>query len=104
MRLCEKTINAYELQIKAKDVKGFILNTPRINLKDLNIELHPFDDYKLKVFPNTSASEKVYFSLQMIKRKLGHIIVKGIPTISRAVINKEKDQKSDKFRFFGYFI
>jgi len=100
LRLSEKTINELELQIKAKDVKTFILNTPRINLKENNIELNPYDDYKLSVIPSTSAGEKVYFSLQMIKRKLRQIIVKGIPSISRAVINKEKDPKSDEFMFF----
>ena len=101
IKLSESTINALELQIKAKDVKSFILNTPRINLKESNIELHPHNDYKLAVIPSTSAGEKVYFSLQMIKKKLGQIIVKGIPSISRAVINKEKDPKSDDFMLYS---
>ena len=104
IKLSEKTINSLELQIKAKDVKNFILNTARIYLKDNNIELHRVSDYKLAVIPNTSAGEKVHFALQIIKRKLGNIVVKGIPSISRAVINKEKDPKSDTFKYFPIFL
>ncbi len=103
IKLSEKTINSLELQIKAKDVKNFILNTARIYLKDNNIELHRVSDYKLAVIPNTSAGEKVHFALQIIKRKLGNIVVKGIPSISRAVINKEKDPKSNTFKYFLKF-
>lgn len=108
IKLSEKTINGLELQIKAKDIKNFILSTPRINLKENNIEVNPYNDYKLRVTPNISAGEKVYFSLQIVKRKLHQIIVKGIPSISRAVINKEKDS-SGVFKFFRnilmfYFI
>lgn len=99
VKLSERTITALELHLRAKDVKALILSTPRIGLKDANIEVHPRDSFKLKVIPSASGGEKAYFALQNIKRKLGHIIVKGIPTISRAVINKEKSKTSDKYMY-----
>ena len=64
------------------------------------------DDYytiagtKLKVYPSESkesskgiaAHQKMYFVIQALKAALPHVIVQGIPTVSRAVINEESSK------------
>lgn len=100
IKLSEKTIEALRLEIKAVNVMSSILATPRIKLKTENFKLFPNKPYKLLVVPSPNDKEAIYFSIQMIKRKLRDIIVKGIPTISRAVINKTKDKDRERFHFF----
>jgi len=54
---------------------------------------------KLKVYPSEgkdsskgiAAHQKMYFVMQALKAALPHVIVQGIPTVSRAVINEETD-------------
>lgn len=100
IKLSEKTIEALRLEIKAVNVMNSILATPRIKLKTENFKLFPNKPYKLLVVPSPNDKEAIYFSIQMIKRKLREIIVKGIPTISRAVINKTKDKDRERLFFF----
>ena len=55
---------------------------------------------KLKVYPSEgkesskgiAAHQKMYFVIQALKAALPHVIVQGIPTVSRAVINEEIDK------------
>ncbi|XP_023733078.1 DNA-directed RNA polymerase III subunit 1 isoform X2 [Lactuca sativa] len=90
-----ETIGALHLScINAKTVKESILKTPRIKLKDKHIRV--LDDRRLEVNnPSTYDRNKLLFDLQMLINKLPSVIVMGVGTIERAVINKKKER--DKF-------
>jgi len=38
--------------------------------------------------------DKMYFVMQTLKAKLPHVIIKGIPSIMRAVISKQEKEKN----------
>ncbi|KAI3749969.1 hypothetical protein L2E82_20592 [Cichorium intybus] len=82
----------YLSNINAHTVKDSILKTPKIKLKDTHVNV--VDDYKLEVIP-PSDRNRLYFDLHWLRNRLPTVVVNGIGTIERAVINKKKDQ--DKF-------
>ncbi|KAI3678420.1 hypothetical protein L6452_37711 [Arctium lappa] len=90
--LDKETIQALQLSVDAYTVKESILKTPKIKLKEQHIKV--LDARKLEVNPPSDRS-KLYFDLHWLRNKLPTVVVKGIGTIERAVINKKKDQ--DKF-------
>ena len=52
------------------------------------------NESKLHIYPYDKTREKMYFVLQSIKMMLPAVIVKGISTINRAVINKKQEDES----------
>ncbi|MFS7953564.1 putative DNA-directed RNA polymerase [Helianthus anomalus] len=90
--LDKSTIQALQLSVDAHTVKESILKTPKIKLKEHHIKV--LDARKLEINP-PSDREKLYFDLHGLRNRLPTVVVKGIGTIERAVINKKKEQ--DKF-------
>ncbi|XP_071737899.1 DNA-directed RNA polymerase III subunit 1-like [Rutidosis leptorrhynchoides] len=91
INLDKKTIEALQLPIDAYTVKEAILKTPRIKLKEENIKV--IDARKLEVTP--PEKHKLVFDLHGLRKRLPTVVVMGIGSIERAVINKKKEQ--DKF-------
>lgn len=89
-----ETIQVSQLCIDAYTVKQSILQTPKIKLKEQQVKV--LNPRKLEVFPQAN-KEKLHFELHRLKNKLPAVVVKGITTVQRAVVNKEqeKDRKSD---------
>ncbi len=102
------------LQVSAYTVKYALLHNnatatttlrPAIlrSLKDKHILIHE-KGHKLKIFPpelkETSrgipSHQKVYFVIQALKSVIPSIIVQGIPTVHRAVINEETNKDGKK--------
>ncbi|KAI3754196.1 hypothetical protein L1987_53974 [Smallanthus sonchifolius] len=90
--LDKSTIQALQLSVDAYTVKESILNTPKIKLKESHITV--LDARKLEINP-PSDKNKLYFDLNWLRNRLPTVVVKGIGTIQRAVINKKKER--DKF-------
>lgn len=82
-------IQASQFCIDAYTVTQSILQTPRIKLKQQHIRV--LDVRKLEVVPQVDRS-RLHFELHSLKNKLPMIVVRGINTVKRAVIN-EKDKK-----------
>nr|GLL22253.1 DNA-directed RNA polymerase III subunit 1-like isoform X2 [Ipomoea trifida] len=78
------------LSIDAYIVKESILQTKKIKLKEQHIKV--LDPGKLEVIPHADRS-KLHFELHRLKNKLPGVVVKGINTVERAVINKDEKEK-----------
>ena len=102
IKLNKDTIDNLHLQLDARRVKASILHTtpgvqkPSIlrGLKEHHIQVQ--GEYKLHIIPpeakdgkGLSPEKKTYFIIQQLKSALPNVIVQGIPTVSRAVINEE---------------
>nr|XP_009800353.1 PREDICTED: DNA-directed RNA polymerase III subunit rpc1 [Nicotiana sylvestris]XP_009800354.1 PREDICTED: DNA-directed RNA polymerase III subunit rpc1 [Nicotiana sylvestris] len=89
-----ETIQVSQLCIDAYTVKQSILQTPKIKLKEQQVKV--LNPRKLEVFPQAN-KDKLHFELHRLKNKLPAVVVKGITTVQRAVVNKEqeRDRKSD---------
>jgi len=60
-------------------------------------------DQKLHIEPFDTSRDKMYFIMQQLKQKLPKVIIKGIPSIVRAVISKhERDESRHNLLIEGY--
>jgi DNA-directed RNA polymerase III subunit RPC1 len=89
LKLDIQTINSLNLEIDVNKVKEAIIANKKMKLKDKNIICQPSKN-KLIIQPYDVTKENMYFTIQILKKKIGDVIVSGIPTISRAVINKKE--------------
>ena len=100
VKLDMKAIENLRLEINAEKVKASIILHGKLKLKDNHIDVVKID--KLKIEPAESSREKLYFAMQELKNKLPKVMVSGISTIERAIINN--DEKTGKFNLIieGY--
>ncbi|MED6160929.1 DNA-directed RNA polymerase III subunit 1 [Stylosanthes scabra] len=86
------------LNIDANIVKESILRTPKLKLKQDNVNI--LDIKKLKIVPPDADRSKIQFQLNHLKNLLPSVVVKGIKTAERVVISKEEDKetKTEKFK------
>ncbi|KAL9655634.1 hypothetical protein ABK040_002297 [Willaertia magna] len=94
-----KNISALQLDLDAESVKNSILYSPlmrfdkgkgaKAKLSDEPglVQIH---NGKVRVYPPSVDRDKMYFNIQRLKRYLPEVIVAGIPSTTRAVINEEK--------------
>lgn len=85
IRLDLPAIEALQLEIDSRSVHLSILNAPKMKLKDKHVHSEGSD--LIYVYPPIDTKEGMFFSLQTLRKMLPHVIVKGIPTVSRAVVN-----------------
>ncbi|KAK4741842.1 hypothetical protein SAY87_025430 [Trapa incisa] len=93
IKLDMNRIEELHLNIDANTVRESILLTPKIKPKQLQIKV--LDARKLEVVPSVSQSN-FHFALHALKNALPMVIVKGIKTVERAVVNKGKEKYRDK--------
>ena len=86
-KLDVEAIEALKLDINLNMIKECIIKTPRLKIKDQHISFVGSD--KFRVEPHDYSSNSLYFVLQQLKKKLPQVIIKGIPSINRAVISKK---------------
>ena len=79
------TVNKLQLELNIYNIKQAIIQTPKLKLKEKNVIIA--NNSTIHIYSYDVSRENLYFTLQLIKRKLSDIIVCGINTISRAVIN-----------------
>ncbi|QSL65865.1 hypothetical protein MERGE_000144 [Pneumocystis wakefieldiae] len=86
------TINKLQLEITIDEIAASILQTPKLKFSNTKITVN---EDKIKVYVSCDDKNKdfdeIYYKLQHYKRILPHVIIKGIPTTSRAVINIDEN-------------
>eukprot|EP00232_Nephroselmis_pyriformis_P008411 CAMPEP_0182876754 /NCGR_PEP_ID=MMETSP0034_2-20130328/14327_1 /TAXON_ID=156128 /ORGANISM="Nephroselmis pyriformis, Strain CCMP717" /LENGTH=1384 /DNA_ID=CAMNT_0025009559 /DNA_START=143 /DNA_END=4294 /DNA_ORIENTATION=- len=86
VRLDSYTVENLQLDVNAWSVKDSIVAAPKLKLKDKHVRVVGPD--QLMVFPPDNGKENgLYFALQSLRITLPKVIVKGIATVERAVIN-----------------
>eukprot|EP00850_Spirogloea_muscicola_P023482 SM000360S13676 [mRNA] locus=s360:20430:29808:- [translate_table: standard] len=101
VKLDVQRIASLQLDITATSVAQSIMSTPKLKIKQqasihtsfqgqsiclMHIRVNNFKD-RLMVFSPEADRTKLYFSLHFLRNALPRVIVKGIPTVERAVIN-----------------
>jgi len=92
LKLDKNAIENLRLEINMNMIKEAILTTKKLKLKDKHIFIE--NQNKIRIEPYDCTKENLYFTMQLIKKKLQNVIVTGIHTISRAVINKKESEKN----------
>jgi DNA-directed RNA polymerase III subunit RPC1 len=87
------TIQKLQLELTLDDIKWAIVATRKLKIKQESITVIPRRN-RLRIY--IDGTDK-YYKLRELKRVLPDVVVKGVPTIQRAVINiKEKDDAKGK--------
>ena len=77
-----------------------ILTAPKLKIKpkDCNV----VSDSLITIRPGTSDKSSMYYRLQFLKEKLVPIVIKGLPTVSRAIISIDDSSggKIPKYKLF----
>lgn len=91
------TINKLQLEISLGEIAEAIIQAPKLKIKANKVTTYGVD--RVRVYVNDDDKDKenteVYYKLQWYRRLLPRVIVKGITTINRAVINEQKDKKKE---------
>jgi DNA-directed RNA polymerase III subunit RPC1 len=85
-------IENLHLEIKIEDVRKAIINIKPKKFDPKQVLVTGKNKIKINA---SDGKENMFFQLQEYKRKLGEVIVCGIDSVSRAIINKH--QKEDKY-------
>ncbi len=93
LKLDTAAIENAKLEINVYQIKEAIIKTKKLKIKDKNIFIE--SSTKIRIEPYDTSRENMYFTLQIIKKKLADVIVSGIDTVSRAVINKRDRQPGE---------
>ncbi|CAA7389528.1 unnamed protein product [Spirodela intermedia] len=80
-------IEALHMRISSYSVQQSIVDHPKLKLKHENIKTPAA--HKLRIYPPLTDRNNVQFELHSVRAALPNVIVKGIPTVQRAIINKE---------------
>ncbi len=93
IKLDKDFIEKSKLEINTEMVKVALLeNKKKLKLKPNNIIIE--SDDKLKIGPPETSKDSLYFSLENLRRNLPDIIISGIKTINRIVINKTEKENN----------
>ncbi|KAJ3703258.1 hypothetical protein LUZ61_006963 [Rhynchospora tenuis] len=94
VKLDMKRIDSLHMRISGETVQQSILNHPKIKLKAEHVRVIRND--KLRIYAREVDRSNLQYELHNIKSLLPKVIVKGIPTVQRAVIEKKKKNEDDK--------
>ncbi|ETW84605.1 hypothetical protein HETIRDRAFT_473329 [Heterobasidion irregulare TC 32-1] len=87
------SIQKLQLELTLDDIKWAIVAAKRLKIKQESITIIPRKN-RLRIYVD---GQDKYYRLRELKRVLPDVVVKGVPTIARAVINvKEKDDARGK--------
>ncbi|KAK8921953.1 DNA-directed RNA polymerase II subunit RPB1 [Platanthera zijinensis] len=85
-------IEDLQIKISSESVRYSILNHPRIGLKPEHVRT--VGSQKLRIFQPNVGKSKLRFQQYSMRRLLQKVIVKGIPTVKRAVIQTQNESHS----------
>ncbi|GLJ45066.1 hypothetical protein SUGI_0948710 [Cryptomeria japonica] len=88
IKLDMKRIDSLQLDINASTVAESVLRAPKLKLKQQHLRV--LDHEKLLIFPPEADRMKLHFAMQSLRKMLTKVVVKGISTVERAVINQDK--------------
>ncbi|KCV73369.1 DNA-directed RNA polymerase III subunit RPC1 [Fonticula alba] len=78
-------IQALQLEVDMEQIRAAIIAAPKLKLKDRHVRVSASN--RIRVYPPEDPKFTMYFMLQHLKAMLPNVIVKGVPTVNRAVVN-----------------
>ncbi|QFZ27321.1 putative DNA-directed RNA polymerase III subunit [Clavispora lusitaniae] len=107
-----KTIEKLQLELTMDNIRQAIANAPKLKILNSEVSVYGKDRINVLVTLRESKSESLartaasdykasdvnnslFFRMQHLKRALPDVVIKGLPNISRAVINIRDDSKKE---------
>lgn len=96
IRLDQDRIRLLKLEINATTVMHSILTIPKMKLKPGDISVR--SEWVLYIHPPEGGKSSLYYTLQSLKATLPNVVVKGINSVSRAIIHKDENKEGEKYK------
>ena len=93
VKLDLEAIESLKLDLTIEDVSTAIIKFSGIKAKEKHIKI--LSDWKIRIDPYEEGKDKMYACMQLMKINLPKVLVKGIYSIHRAVINKAEDDSGE---------
>jgi len=93
VRLDLETIKACQLEINVETIR-YSLMAAKLKLKEKHIQI--VNAERLKIFPVESEKMSAHASLQLLKAQVPKVVVSGINSVIRAVVNVSETRGADK--------
>ncbi|XP_047127085.1 DNA-directed RNA polymerase III subunit RPC1 isoform X1 [Hydra vulgaris] len=94
IKIDSQRINLLKLEIDANAIKYALCISPKLKLKPQFVSIHGKN--VLTVHPIETAKSSMYYIMQNLKCQLQHVLVKGYPTVTRAIIHLDDEKKGSK--------
>ena len=93
LRIDWATINKLQLEVTIVEIATAIANAPKLKINSKHVSIVGQDRIRVYVYQEDTDKDnnEIYYKLQWFKRVLPKIVVKGITSINRAVINECTD-------------
>lgn len=107
-----KTIERLQLELNIDNIRQAIANAPKLKIQNNEVSVYGRDRINVLIthreskseslaktaasdYRHTEADAALFFRMQQLRRALPDIVIKGLPNISRAVINIKNDNKKE---------
>jgi len=97
VKLSMERIKLLKLEVSAETIR-FSICTSKLKIKPANCVL--VGESLIKVKPNVSGKTTLYYQLQALRDKLPSVVVKGLPTVYRAVMHLDESKTGNKYKLF----
>ena len=95
-----KAIAALQLDVSVESICASILKAPKLRIKERHLSV--VKENKIHIEPYDDSRDKMYFVMQDLKSKLPRVNIKGIPSVTRAVISTDKSGAKYELAVEGY--
>jgi len=97
VKLSMERIKLLKLEVSAETIR-YAICTSKLKIKPANCVL--IGESLIKVKPNISGKTTLYYQLQYLREKLPDVVIKGLPTVSRAVMHLDEGKSGAKYKLF----
>lgn len=86
-------IRLLKLEVDASSIKYALCIAPKLKIKPQRVSIH--GKSLLTVHPQETTKSSMYYVMQMLKGALPAVLIKGFPTVSRAIIHIDEENKKN---------
>ena len=99
IKLAMDRIKLLKLEVDTETIKAAICES-KLRIKAANCVIAGASIIKIKPSTATTKNTSLYYQLQYLRDKLPQVVVKGLPTVSRAVMHLEESKEGKKYRLY----
>jgi len=90
-------IKLLKLEVSAETIR-YAICTSKLHIKPANCTLA--GESMIKVMPGKSLKTTLFYQLQFLREKLPAVVIKGLPTVNRAVMHMDEGKAGQTFKLY----
>ena len=99
IKLATERIKLLKLEVDTETIKAAICAS-KLKIKAANCVIAGASIIKIKPSTGSTKNTSLYYQLQYLRDKLPEVVVKGLPTVSRAIMHLEESKEGQKYRLY----